>query len=253
MDEIWKPVADDSAEAKQPDVSPPQLRQAVDQVMAYIVRDGEADAKRVDALIAEFGLIPQGWAGDAMRVYHTLNNGRRTRFNRCGKGRYRWRDGAELPPPIPVKDDPLPAEVRRLGGTDFENVIGGLLHATGFAKIQFTSRVSCKPDEGVDLRARLLLPLVGHLTAVVQVTGTRLTRRRVADLRGRCRLTQQGLVFAHDISPAVRELARDRTFGRPIRCFDADEVAAEVARVGRPVEELRLQGEQMRREQHAGN
>lgn len=227
-----------------------QLRQAVDQVLYYLTSPEPADAAKVTQLIEEHSLVPDASAVDPNRVYHVLRNGSRTRYRKATPGGFRWRVEADAPPPLQPADDPLLGQVKALIADDLENLVGGLLHVCGFKSIRYTNRLSRQPDGGIDLRAMYGVPLCGRVEFLIAVTGTTLDRNRLADFRGRCRQNEQAIIFAHQISPRVRELGQDPAFGVLVKCLDAAEIVEEMEQRSLTVAQLLATGEQMRKAQH---
>ena len=229
----------------------PMLRQAVSQVVFFLTGSSPVRAKEVADLIVEHRLLPDGWTPNPRRVYHVLNNGRRTRYQRTSGG-FRWRPEAETPPPIEREHHALREAIRNLKEDPFENLVGGLLQACGLTDIRFTGPLSRGADGGIDLRAVLRLPILSPMEVVVQVSGEPLKRKKLNDLRGRCRRNETAWLVGHTASAVVREAGLDPAYAVQVRCFTAGQIAAEMERRGLTLDGLLAAGQRLRTRQFGG-
>ena len=232
------------------EVEAARLRLAVDQALYFLAGQQGARAATVARLIDENSLLPEAAGVGVNRIYHVLRNGSQTRYEKTGSGAFRWRVGAEAPPPLQAAKGPLLDQIEVLVADDLEDLVGGLLHACGFGDVRFSTPLASQPDGGVDLRAALQIPLRGRIEFIVAVTGTRLSYKRLADFRGRCRHDEQAVCVAHHVPPSVLEMAQHPSYGKRVTCVDSAHLAVEIERRDLLVDQLLVTGRQLRGAQH---
>ena len=226
-----------------------QLSTQVDQALY------EGDSRRrglrseqVIGFLVDNGLIA-GSPDRCVQIKNRLTYGaRHGQYLRPTRGVYCWND-EYLPAPDPLRP-PSSQEAKRiedLKAGEFEEFVGGLLKNLGAKNLEFSRPRSRHGDGGVDIRCDARTDIFGKRAVLVGVTGTRLKRHRLDELRGATIPEDRvGLFFVQRASQEVINRGLTPPGDHPVTVHQAEYLAELVGTLGCHTTRLIDQGRRIR-------